>query len=220
MISPSLKKLFFSITNPVMYANAWFYRSFLSPNSGSVKVHLGPGQKNYLHGWINVDANIVSAKIDVWANFSYMLPFRDNSVDVFYSHHVIEHVPNLQFHFKEMYRCLKPSGVFRVGGPNGDSAIKKYVEKDVNWFSDFPQKQDSLGGRLNNLIFCAGEHLSLLTFSYLEEICQKAGFDKPIYLCQPTSQTNFPQWISPDVLAKEWESTPDCPYTLIIEGQK
>lgn len=123
MIHPKLKQMFFTLSDPLMRANAWLYRSFLAPSSGVVRVHLGPGQKNYLAGWINVDANLISAKIDVWANFAHKLPFRDNSVDVFYSHHVIEHVPDLQFHFNEMYRCLKPGGIFRVGGPNGDSAI-------------------------------------------------------------------------------------------------
>ena len=45
------------------------------------------------------------------------LPFRNNAVDVFYSHHVIEHLPDssLPFHFREMYRCLKGEGIIRVG---------------------------------------------------------------------------------------------------------
>lgn len=31
-------------------------------------VQLGPGQKNYIDGWVNVDANFVTAKIDIWAD--------------------------------------------------------------------------------------------------------------------------------------------------------
>ena len=72
-----------------------------------VKVHLGPGKKNYLNGWINVDANIITAKIDVWSDIKHPLPFKDDVVDVFYSHHVIEHLPYMQKNFHEMYRCLK-----------------------------------------------------------------------------------------------------------------
>ena len=53
---------------------------------------------------------------------------------------VIEHLPDLPGHFAEMFRALKPGGVFRIGGPNGDSAIRKFVEGDSAWFSDFPDK--------------------------------------------------------------------------------
>ena len=60
------------------------------------------------------------------------------TVDVFYSHHVIEHLPDLAFHFRELYRCLKPGGIFRIGGPNGDTAIKKFAEGDADWFIGFP----------------------------------------------------------------------------------
>ena len=59
----------------------------------------------------------------MWADLNNKLPFHDNSVDAFYSHHMIEHLPDIQFHLREVYRCLKPEGVYRVGGPNGDSAI-------------------------------------------------------------------------------------------------
>ena len=85
-----------------MLLNSKFYKIFRSPKSGVVKVHLGPGKKNYLKGWINVDANIVTAKIDVWADLKYPLPFKDETVNVFYSHHVIEHLPNLQVHLKAL----------------------------------------------------------------------------------------------------------------------
>ena len=78
----------------------------------------GPGQKNYLRGWINVEANVLTAELDVWADIRNKLPFRSNSVDVFYSHHVIERLPDvlLPFHFKAMFRCLKPNGIIRFGG--------------------------------------------------------------------------------------------------------
>ena len=109
----------------------------------SSKYSLGRA-KNYLPGWVNVDANLFTGKCDVWADLRNPLPFRDESVDVFYSHHVIEHLPDLAFHFSELFRCLKPGGIFRVGGPNGDNAMRKYLEGDADWFIEFPDRRSSL----------------------------------------------------------------------------
>lgn len=141
--------------------------------------------------------------------------------DVFYSHHVIEHLPDglLEFHFKETYRCLKPGGMFRVGGPNGDMAIRKYIKQDSNWFGDFPDRHESIGSKLVNLIFCRNEHLTLLTPSYIEEICKSAGFERPEF-CAPTKTTTNPALVDQHVLDKKRENTPDAPHTLIAEGRK
>ena len=80
MISRELRNLYYTVMRLPMRLNAAFYRSF-SRRTGEVKVHLGPGQKNYIAGWINVDANLFTARIDVWADLANPLPFRDGSVD-------------------------------------------------------------------------------------------------------------------------------------------
>lgn len=219
MISRKAKALFYRTAGPIMYANGLLYKHLRAPRTSLLKVHLGPGQKNYLDGWVNVDANIFTGKCDVWADLRNPLPFHDGTVDFFYSHHVIEHLPDLPQHFREIYRCLKPGGKFRVGGPNGDSAVRKFVEGDTAWFSDFPDKRGSLGGRFENFIFCRGEHLTILTFSYLNELAINAGF-KNIRLCKPIVETYFPEFIDQRVLSKEWESTPECPHTILIEAEK
>jgi predicted SAM-dependent methyltransferase len=222
MISRQLKGLFYAVMYYPMRVNAWIYRQFRAPRSGVVKVHLGPGQRKYLEGWTNVDANLVSARIDVWANFTNGLPFPDNTIDIFYSHHVIEHFPDhlLPAHFKEMFRCLKPGGGFRVGGPNGDAAAKKLAEGDAAWFSsDFPDKRVSIGGRYANFILCRGEHLTILTASYLKEIAEGVGFTD-VRVCQPGFETGFPQHIDSQVLSKEDQEKSGWPHTLIVEGRK
>jgi len=219
MLSRSGKALFYSIAGPVMTINGSLYRLFRAPSRGTRKVQLGPGQKNYLDGWINVDANMFTAKCDVWADIRNKLPFKNDTIDILYSHHVIEHLPDLYFHFQEMYRCLKKGGKIRVGGPNGDSAIKKFVDNDLAWFSDFPDKRESIGGRFENFIFCRQEHLTILTFSFLKEIAESVGF-QDIKLCKPVIETNFPELIDEQVLSKEWESSYDFPHTIIIEATK
>src|SRR5260370_27779305 len=176
MLKHSYKSAYFAIFYYPMRANALRYRLFPSLiRSG--KVHLGPGRRNYLNGWTNIDANFITAKTDIWADVSAKLPFRAEPVEAFYSHHVIEHLPDrlLPFHFSEMFRSLKPGGVIRVGGPNAEMAIKKFEEHDLDWFDDFPDARRSIGGRFANFILFRGEHLTILTSSYLWELAENSG---------------------------------------------
>ncbi len=201
-----------------MKANGKLYRHFRAPQEGRVRVHLGPGRDRYLDGWIKVDANIFSGKADVWADLRNPLPFHTDSIDSIYSHHMIEHLPDIEFHFREVYRCLKPGGAYRVGGPNGDSAITKFVEKDKEWFGDFPDKRTSIGGRFENLIFCRQEHLTILTYSFLDEIMTKTGFTA-LHACNPVKETNYPEMFR-ECLLKEFETDFATPHTLIVEASK
>jgi predicted SAM-dependent methyltransferase len=220
MISRRLRASYYTIFHYPMKLNAFRHRVFPS-HGGNIKVQLGGGQKNYIDGWVNVDGNLVTAKIDIWSDISGRLPFRSGSVDAFYSHHVIEHLPDqtLPFHFAEMFRCLRNGGVIRVGGPHGDSAIRKFQENDVAWFSDFPDKRRSIGGKFANFILCRGEHLTILTSSYMNEIASDAGF-QDITFCKPITETNFPAIFDQRVTSLEWETTPEVPHTLLMEARK
>lgn len=202
-----------------MRLNASVYRVVRSPKAGTVlKIHLGPGQQKYIAGWINVDANIFTAHCDLWADLRHPLPFRDGTVDAIYSHHVIEHLPNLSAHLRDAFRCLRPGGAYRVGGPNGDGAIKKFLDGELSWFGDWPDRRRSIGGRLENFVFCRGEHLTILTFSFLHELMSDIGFTN-ITRCLPTKETTRPDLFH-DCLGVEDESDFDCPHTLIVEADK
>ncbi|MBK8725002.1 MAG: methyltransferase domain-containing protein [Holophagaceae bacterium] len=218
MLNRQTKALYFALTGPFMRLNGFLFRHFRAPRKPGVKVHLGPGRKHYLQGWINVDANMFSGICDVWADLRNPLPFPDATVEAMYSHHVIEHLPDLETHFLEAFRCLKPGGIYRVGGPNGDSAIRKFVDQDLEWFSDFPIKRASIGGRFENFIFCRQEHLTILTQSFLEELMLQAGF-RNIRRCLPTKESRAPE-IFGDCMKKEDETDFSFPHTLILEGEK
>lgn len=224
MLSREIKAAYYALMALPMRLSGIFYKYTISPRSKNnflVKVHLGPGQKNYLAGWINLDANFLSAKCDVWVNLEDPLPFRANSVDVFYSHHVVEHLADrrLLSHFRDMHRALKPGGMIRVGGPNGDMAIRKYIEGDTSWFSDFPDRHESIGGKLKNFILCRNEHLTILTPSYLYEIAEAAGFQR-LQVCTPAVTTSFPEAIGTELLTQESWSSQAHPHTLLIEAYK
>ena len=218
MLSRNKKALFYFLAGPLMKLNGWLYYFLKAPHLSIFKVHLGPGKRTYLEGWINLDANMFTGRCDVWVDLRNRLPFRDDTISAIYSHHVIEHLPNLDFHFQEVYRCLKPGGVYRVGGPNGDSAIKKFVEGDKEWFNDYPDSRKSLGGKLDNFIFCRQEHLAILTYSYLDELIRSSGFTKT-HFCMPTEETNYPDVFS-ECLATEFEYDFNDPHTIIVECEK
>jgi predicted SAM-dependent methyltransferase len=229
MISRRLKSAFYVSLGLPMRANGWIWRTFRTPApaagsaaaaDGTLKVQLGPGQRNYLGGWVNVDANLITAKIDLWADLRNRLPFRDATVDAFYSHHVIEHLPDalLHFHFREMFRCLKPGGSIRVGGPDGGNAAAKFARGDLSWFPDFPDKHESLGGKFTNFLICRGEHLTILTHSYLTELATAAGFTN-VERCLPVRETRRPALFD-EVLKLEYETDFQVPHTVLIEADK
>lgn len=202
-----------------MRANAAVYRRLRCPHSG-LRVHLGPGQGNYLEGWLNVDANFLTARTDLWADFSKTLPFRDESVDVIYSHHVIEHLRDPDRHFAEMFRVLRPGGAIRVCAPHLGNACRKYLEGDSSWFFDFPETRRSVGGRFANFIFCVGEHVTALDETYLKELAEDAGFDD-IAFCLSARETTLARLgIGKDVFAKEDKDDPSCPHTVVLEAVK
>jgi predicted SAM-dependent methyltransferase len=217
-ISRELKILFYMLLSIPLAISGWFYRVFLSPRRGTVKVQLGPGKRNYLPGWVNVDANFITAKTDCITDFRRKLPFRDNTVDCLYSINVIEHVPDIDFHTREIFRCLKPGGIIRVGGPNLDSHIKKFLEGDLEWFSVFPDRRESVGGRFSNYLMMRGEHLHLLSKSFLEEVFGNAGFTE-MKVCCPVYQTFHGDLFAP-AIATEYESTPETPKHFLIEAIK
>ncbi len=218
MLSRQAKAAFFAVTGPLMAANGFIYRHFRAPREGTTRVHLGPGQRNYLGGWINLDANMFTSRCDVWADLRNELPFRPGSLDAVYSHHVIEHLPHVEQHLQDVFRCLKPGGHYRVGAPHGDSAIQKLVQKDSAWFPDYPDNRSSIGGRFENFIFCRREHVTIVTRSYLEELLTQAGF-VDLRVCLPVRETYTPQLFA-DCLKVESESDFDVPHTLIVEARK
>jgi len=219
MIPRWIRVPYYAILSPIMRMNGFRHRIFPSSRSqNTLRAHLGPGRQRHLDEWINVDANIITCRPDIWADLRFKLPFPDNYLDCIYSHHVIEHLRDLDFHISEMFRCLKPGGLVRIGGPHGDSAMKAMIDGWYEWFGDWPIERRSMGGRFENFIFCKGEHLTILTESFLTELLRDAGFED-IQVCAP-GETRNPDMISRCVLSLEPNIIPELPRTLMIEARK
>lgn len=79
--------------------------------------------------WINIDFTTNTPSIKK-ANLFKGLSFRDNSFDVVYSSHFIEHIPkeHLEIFLADCLRVLKPNGVIRLVTPDLEFLINEYVE--------------------------------------------------------------------------------------------
>lgn len=79
-----------------------------------VKLNIGAG-RTYIPGFVNID---LSEQADISLNLSNdALPYEDSSVDLVFTHHTLEHIPNYLFVMSEIYRVLKHNGVLFVGVP-------------------------------------------------------------------------------------------------------
>lgn len=178
MRSQRIKEAYFTAARPLSKLNnkRWKARFSRSGPSGRLMVNLGSGSK-YLDGFVNIDIGPVYKK-DVWLDIRNGLPFTDETVDVLYSSHLLEHlfIDELQRVLRECHRVLKPSGAFRILVPSVEKAVQAYVSNDREWFADWPRSFESIGGRLCNYLLCDGQHRSMFDFVFMREMLLEAGF--------------------------------------------
>lgn len=86
-------------------------------------------------GWETVDWKNSDHKIDLWRN-PLDLPFSDESIEVIYCSHLIEHLDNnhCRLLFKEWHRILKKGGLLRIVAPNMDLFIDSFLTGDTDVF--------------------------------------------------------------------------------------
>jgi len=74
------------------------------------------------------------------------LNFLDYSFDVCMAFDLIEHLPDVNEHIKEVVRVLKPNGVYLLQTPNIISnSIKPFLNRDFSWRWQHPSLQFSWG---------------------------------------------------------------------------
>lgn len=218
MIKSWQRKTFYTLAGPLMWINGRIYRYLRAPKKG-LRVHLGPGHRCYLKGWLNVDANIVTAKIDLWANLLDPLPFKHNSIRALYSFSVLQHLPYFRVEplLKEIYCCLEMGGYARIAVPHVGNAAKAYVENRTDWFGVWPIAYESMGGKFENYCLCAGEVRRLFDYSLLAELLARAGFSDIVE--SAPLKTELPD-VFGEAVAMEHESYPSLPHNVVVEVRK
>jgi len=102
-------------------------------------VNIGCGH-NYHTDWVNLD--LYKSEFVKYYNIKNKLPFLDNSVDVIYHSHVLEHLNKLEAakFIKDCYKVLKPGGVMRVVIPDLEQICIEYLSNLEKGFSTNDQK--------------------------------------------------------------------------------
>lgn len=91
-------------------------------------LNLGCGS-TYVKGWTNID--FVSTSEEVMAyNLLRGIPHSDNSFDLVYHSHVLEHFPKAEASrfIAECYRVLNPGGVIRIAIPDLEQIALNYIK--------------------------------------------------------------------------------------------
>ena len=103
--------------------------NYVSPGSNDVQLHVGCGT-HLLEGFINIDvAETADLRWDVRAS----LPFQDDTINLVFSEHMLEHMDfdlSAKKFCSECHRVLREGGRFILGVPDAESIIRAYVEND------------------------------------------------------------------------------------------
>jgi predicted SAM-dependent methyltransferase len=91
-------------------------------------LNLGCGSR-FHRDWINLDFAASDQSIIVH-DLSQGIPYPDNSIDVIYHSHVLEHFSQKQgeFFLQDCYRVLKDQGIIRVVVPDLEKIARSYLE--------------------------------------------------------------------------------------------
>ena len=126
--------------------------------TGPVRLNLGAGMQ-YRPGWINYDRSravmisrrpwlrrlmrLAGHEMQPWPantrshDLTKGVPHSDQSVDVIYTSHFLEHIwlHQAQFFLQECHRVLKPRGLIRVVVPDLELVARNYLAGDLAFFN-------------------------------------------------------------------------------------
>ena len=158
------------------------------------RLEIGPGEKR-IDGFETL-CILPGPHVDHVADATKTLPFADESFDLIYASHVLEHVSWYQLDavLAEWVRILKTDGWFEVWVPDGVKICKAFVDAEMNgdcyiekdgWYR-FNREKDPCkwaSGR----IFSYGDgtgrpdspnwHRAVFSLRYLKQLLETAGLD-------------------------------------------
>ena len=143
-------------------------------------LHLGCGN-HIFKGWVNIDLYKEPGVDLVW-DLRYNIPFEDNSVDLIFTEHMLEHftLEDGSNFLKECYRVLRPEGRVRIVVPCIERAIELYLTgwEQQHWID----KNDiTSAAEFINAYFRSWGHLFVYDQEQLTNSLIMAGFEDIIY---------------------------------------
>lgn len=139
-------------------------------NGNKIKLHLGCGER-FIPGFIHIDARKFS-HIDYVTSVDKLEMFEDNSVDLIYACHLLEHFRRNQTQdvLKEWFRVLKPNGILRLAVPDFEKLIEVYLK-----YNDLKLVLGPLVGKQD---YPENTHYVVFDFPTLSKILKEVGFKK------------------------------------------
>lgn len=144
-----------------------------------IKLELGAGFKKGSGGWTTVAFDGADINYDLRKG----IPLPDNSVDVLYSSHMLEHIQykHLLSFLAECLRVLKPGGEFSVCVPNTRLYIEAYIEGRMfrerdTFYPPAMVDTGSLMDQLNYVAYLGNEHAYMFDEENLINTLKKGGF--------------------------------------------
>lgn len=185
--------------------------SYPKTADGKRLLHIGCGDINS-PGFINLDARPLPHVHIVSKNIFRLDMIPNDSLDMVYMSHVLEHVPRNKAIevIREMARVLKPDGVLRISVPDFDYVIAIYEAsgKQINAIAP------ALMGGQN---YAFNFHYGVFNEEYLSNLLSKGGFLR-VRLWAPANcdHHEFEDWASKSIYLDDRP----FPISLNLEGHK
>jgi len=170
----------------------------IPPSDKLIKLHLGSFINMFYYGWINIDIIDLSdfAKRNKYIfqqlDITNGLPYDDNTVDLIFSSHLIEHLTmeeglNL---LRECHRVLKPGGMLRIATPDAKHLMTKYLDGEIREYGHINKNVEMAETDLDALLHLLfSGHKTVYDYTRLYKLFRKAGFNK-IYRTSPFKSQN------------------------------
>lgn len=151
-----------------------------------MKLHLGCGKRDFGTEWISIDGGDFP---HLHSHDITKLDFKDNTVDLIYSSHVLEYFDRVEVIdvLNEWKRVLKPNGILRIAVPDFESMVKLYLSGKYNL-------ENFLGpifGKMemgDEVIY----HRTAYDYNSLKKILEKVGFlDIKLYNWRDTEHSHI-----------------------------
>lgn len=140
----------------------------------ALRLNLGSGERP-LPAFVNVDTLADAPGVDVVADVTQPLPFEDESAELIYAVHLLEHVAtdSVPAVLADWRRVLRPGGLLMVAVPDLDVIARILIER-AGWFTPphAPWLGAIYGGQKDEWDF----HKTGFTAPWLAHLLENAGF--------------------------------------------
>lgn len=145
-----------------------------------IRLHLACGP-NVVDGWENID--ILKGEGIIHHDLRQPLPYKDNSVDVIFHEHFIEHLTKVEAEafLKDCHRILKKGGAMRLGWPDLKRLLNAYLLKKKSYmdyvlpFLEDHRYERDWDESFSDLLF-DWEHRYAYTAKHLKRVLEDSGF--------------------------------------------